>query len=353
MAVTIDPSARTISAEATTAIIATTATTALSPIGTEQRWQVLTTNRTAGATYTNTSGRSIMVSIQVQGVSEIQVGGVVAATSSINDASNHLYAIVPNGSTYNLSAGPNQRWAELRGAPIPVGPAAPAVSLANVSLLLRGNGANASTTFTDGSLNAFTVTPFGNAQISTAQSKYGGSSMLFDGTGDYLTIPNNTALDLIGGAFTIEAWLYPTITKSDACRIFSTGGGAVGWSATTGIHVNLQLSTLAGILKFEISNNTTSPINIVTNNNVPINTWTHVAAVYDGANNVKLFINGQMESFTIATPARPSTNPTAAVATIPGELGVVSSAFQGHIDDLMVSKGVARYTSSFTPPGAF
>jgi hypothetical protein len=219
--------------------------------------------------------------------------------------------------------------------------------------LLRGNGTNGSTTFTDGSLNAFTVTPFGNAQISTAQSKYGGASMLFDGTGDYLTIPNNTALDLIGSAFTIEAWVYPTILKSDACRIFSTGGGAVGWSATTGIHVNLQLVSLAGNLKFEISNNTTSPINITTNNSVPINFWTHVAVVYNGANNVRLFINGQMESFTIATPARPSTNPTAAVATIPGEAGSVTSAFQGYIDDLMVSKGVARYTSSFTPPTAF
>ena len=353
MSILIDPTENIILAQATSTLTTPIATTALSPIGVGQTWQVLTSNRSAATTYTNTTGRSIMVSIQVQTAAVLEVDGVVAATSGINDASNHLYTIVPNGSTYNLSTGPNQRWAELRGATLILGPAAPPVSLANVSLLLRGNGANGGTTFTDSSLNAFTVTRFGNAQISTAQSKYGGSSMLFDGTGDYLTIPNNSAIDLIGSPFTIEAWLYPTTTKSDACRIFSTGGGVVGWSATTGIHVNLQLSTLAGNLKFEISNNTATPIAVTTTSTVPVNTWTHIAAVYDGNTNVKLFINGQMESFTIAGPARPSTAPTAAIATIPGELGVVATAFQGYIDDFMLSKGVARYTSSFTPPEAF
>lgn len=225
--------------------------------------------------------------------------------------------------------------------------------LSNVSLLLRGNGTNGGTTFIDSSPNAFTVTPSGNAQTSTAQIKYGSSSMLFDGNGDYLSVPYNSALDLIGSSFTIEAWIYPTITKVDGVRIFSTGGGAVGWSATTGIHVLFQIQNTAGNLSLQISNNTITPISTLSTSTVPVNTWTHVAAVYDGANNVKLFINGQMESFTIATPARPSTNPTAAIATLPGEVGGVTWAYQGYIDDLMISKGVAKYTSSFTPPGAF
>jgi hypothetical protein len=61
----------------------------------------------------------------------------------------------------------------------------------NVSLLLRGNGTNGSTTIIDSSPSPKTVTAFGNAQISTAQSKFGGSSIAFDGTGDYLDVGSN------------------------------------------------------------------------------------------------------------------------------------------------------------------
>jgi hypothetical protein len=59
-------------------------------------------------------------------------------------------------------------------------------------LLLHFNGANGSATFTNSSSNARTVTPSGNAQISTAQSVFGGSSLLLDGSGDYLTIADAT-----------------------------------------------------------------------------------------------------------------------------------------------------------------
>ena len=60
----------------------------------------------------------------------------------------------------------------------------------NVSLLLYGDGANGSTTITDSSPTPKTVTAVGNAQISTAQSKFGGASIAFDGAGDYLIVPS-------------------------------------------------------------------------------------------------------------------------------------------------------------------
>ena len=111
MPVDINGSTNTITAAATSAI---TATTAANPIGEGQTWQVVTGSRVAGTTYTNSTGKSIQVSIQVQGAAVLQVGGVVAATSGINNATNFIGAIVPNGSTYVLSTGPNQRWSELR-----------------------------------------------------------------------------------------------------------------------------------------------------------------------------------------------------------------------------------------------
>ena len=74
----------------------------------------------------------------------------------------------------------------------------------STKLLLNGNGTNGSTTFTDSSNSSYTVTANGNAQISTAQSKFGSASMYFDGTGDYLTVSNATASDVFGsGDFTM------------------------------------------------------------------------------------------------------------------------------------------------------
>ena len=60
----------------------------------------------------------------------------------------------------------------------------PDPDFANVSLLLHGDGTNGSTTIVDSSSSSKTVTAVGDAQISTAQSKFGGSSIYFDGTGD-------------------------------------------------------------------------------------------------------------------------------------------------------------------------
>ena len=85
-------------------------------IGNGQTWQDVAASRAAGTTYTNTTGRSISVGIRSQGGSAIlTVGGVIAARSGINDASNYIGAIVPNNTTYILAAGaPIGEWAELR-----------------------------------------------------------------------------------------------------------------------------------------------------------------------------------------------------------------------------------------------
>jgi hypothetical protein len=80
--------------------------------------------------------------------------------------------------------------------------------LSNVSLLLKMDGANNSTTFTDSSLTPKAVFANGNAKISTAQSKFGGSSALLDGTGDYLSLAHNSGFSIESSDFTLEAWVY-------------------------------------------------------------------------------------------------------------------------------------------------
>ena len=92
----------------------------------------------------------------------------------------------------------------------------------NTTLLLRADGtANASqnNTFLDSSTNNFTITRNGNTTQGTF-SPYGNLwSNYFDGSGDYLTVADNAALDLGGGQYTIEAWVYPTALNNYDCII--------------------------------------------------------------------------------------------------------------------------------------
>jgi len=81
----------------------------------------------------------------------------------------------------------------------------------NVSLLLHCDGSNGSTTFTDNSPSPKTVTANGNASVSTAQSKFGGASAVFDGTGDYLSLDGSSGFAFGTGDFTIEFWLSPSV----------------------------------------------------------------------------------------------------------------------------------------------
>jgi hypothetical protein len=111
--------------------------------------------------------------------------------------------------------------------PVPVDPV-----FNNVSLLLHGNGTNGSTTITDNSPSPKTVTAVGNAQISTAQSKFGGASIAFDGSGDYLTVLNSSQFNFGVDDFTIEAWFYRTSTAQ--FEIASCGNpGADGFFFTS------------------------------------------------------------------------------------------------------------------------
>lgn len=80
----------------------------------------------------------------------------------------------------------------------------------NVQLLLNFQGANNSTSFTDLSNNNYSITVGGNAKISTAQSAFGTSSALSDGSGDYLKVVGNSNLQLANKTFTLEFLLYPT-----------------------------------------------------------------------------------------------------------------------------------------------
>lgn len=201
----------------------------------------------------------------------------------------------------------------------------------NVSLYLKMNGANGSTTFYDSSKNGHVVTANGNAQISTAQSKFGGASAAFDGTGDYLSIADSNSLDLGTGDFTLEMWAY----------IQSTGEYVLYAHAATGGPMLLFFNGSFAFRRFAVAN-------VVTATAAPArNKWVHIAACRSGTS-TRLFFDGVQTGSTATDTANYTVNGSIFVGIDLPDLGALP--LNGYIDDLRITKGVARYTGSFTPP---
>jgi hypothetical protein len=197
---------------------------------------------------------------------------------------------------------------------------------ANVSLLLRMDGTNGSTTFTDLSTNAHTITAFGNAQVSTSDPKFGTGSLLLDGDGDYLQTPAHSSFAFGTGDFTVECWVYPDVV-SDNDGLFTIGNQ---------LHASVyQSNWYAGT-----AGSSGSSYGAAT-----AGSWQHFAITRSGST-LRLFINGTQLSF-----ASDSTNLTTNQLFI-GYYFSSAFAWDGKIDEFRVTKGVARYTANFTAPTA-
>ena len=212
-----------------------------------------------------------------------------------------------------------------------------------VSLLLPMDGTNGSTTFTDSGPNAIAVTAVGNAQISTTQSKYGGASAYFDGAGDAVQIPFNAALDLTSGDFTVEGWVYFNAVSGTPTIItpFGTGTTFGGWviALDSSSRLTFYLSTAANTWNLA-TNVLFSATAVVTG------TWYHFALVRNGSAFTP-YLNGIAgTTFTSSSTLYNNSRPL----KIGAEKDSNSFPFNGYIDDLRITKGLARFTSSFTPP---
>ena len=202
----------------------------------------------------------------------------------------------------------------------------------SVSLLLHMNGSNGSTTFADSSLNSLAVTAAGNAQISTAQSKFGGASAYFDGTGDYLSISTNSVFNFGAGAFTVETWVRFSSASGQQCIASNYGSSTAGWS--------IQL--FGGTIIVNLSGD---GVDITGTTVISANTWYHVA-LSGSTGAIRLFINGTQEGSTYAGAVLLDTSSSLNVGAITG-----TATLNGYLDEVRITKGVARYTANFTVPG--
>ncbi len=212
---------------------------------------------------------------------------------------------------------------------------------AHTVLLLHMNGIGGSTAFTDSSGFPKTMTPYGTAAISAAQSKWNGSSGAFYGIGDYLTAPDRNDWAFGTGDFTMESWFFQTafatnhafgsalMDSRDANRLYqgfalfcNASGVITAWDANSVSHQSSSGSIL-------------------------VNEWNHIAASRCGATQ-KVFVNG-IEKISYSS----SYNHTGQQLTIGTAVDYkdTSSNFKyvGYIQDLRITNSAARYTADFTP----
>lgn len=197
--------------------------------------------------------------------------------------------------------------------------------------LLNFNGADASTTFTDDTGN-HVWTAGGNAQIDTAQSKFGGASGLFDGTGDYISAPSHANWAMGTGDFTVGGWVrQPTGQQAGDRILFVVNVG-------NGLFIALRSGELTlgfeGVAYDHQGGGAITP-----------DTWVHWE-VGKASGTARGFING-VQVFSGAN----TRNFAQGVASFGGKTSGVSS-LNGWLDSSFVLKGTCLHTGGFTPPAA-
>ena len=209
-----------------------------------------------------------------------------------------------------------------------------------VALLLHCDGADGSTLFTDSSRAPKAVTANGNAKISTAQSKFGGASLKSTSTSCLVSVPDSQDFDFGNGDFTIEFWLNPTSVTEWATYIDKRTSGAM-YSPFV-----IQRNSTDQIIRFLASYTGDVWGVSISVAHPPLNVFTHIAFVRH-AGVFKAFIGGVL-SGSIDGGVNSLLKNTATL-NIAAD-GANLYGFIGHLDDLRITKGVARYTADFTPP---
>lgn len=208
----------------------------------------------------------------------------------------------------------------------------------NVVLLVSGDGAPNSTTFIDSSLAARPLTAYGDVKISTVQSKFG-SSIHFDGTGDYIQSPASSDFAFGTGDFTIEFWAwklgngsggYDTVLTTDT----SNGSAIDGWF--------LEMSASRGVL---LARNGAFGVTYATNPNDSEWCWWEVSR-RSGVS--RIFRQGVQ----VASAADTGDYKADGIFGVGGSTTSSSYRFNGYLRDIRITKGLGRNIADYAPPPA-
>ena len=188
------------------------------------------------------------------------------------------------------------------------------------------------------------LTWVGDAKLSSTQSKYGDVSCYFYGTDDMLYIAGATSLDIRSADFTIELWFYATYLNYYSRLLnfnstWTTNSVCINWNSSES---NIVFSV------YNLANPLLSTLTPPT-----MNAWHHIAITRLGSL-FTMWLDGVSQSTaTNAGALFATSSPYITLGNGDVSIGGYYSPFGGYIDDLRITKGIARYTADFTPPTAF
>ena len=274
----------------------------------------------------------------------VQIGSTFADTQVWTNALQFTTGRDPGGTTYASGNISNIRY--LIGTGLYTAnftpPTTPLTNITNTALLVNATNAGI---YDSSMINNFETV--GNAQISTTVKKYGTGSLAFDGTLDSITVPNSTNINLYAANFTLECWAYFNVVNAEMCLInkgWQTGGSTFA--------SYLIYMTNTGSLRFNASSAAAS-WDIASEKVIGTMTagvWTHIAVTRSGST-FRAFLDGVLVSAFTFTNATVLAGLATQALYIGGRVDGLSS-MNGYLDDVRITKGVARYTANFTPPTA-
>ena len=219
----------------------------------------------------------------------------------------------------------------------------PVTNIANTSLLCD---------FTNGAIVDYATVNNGylladaRAKVISPTAKFGSTAMAFDGSGDYLTFPSNSVFAFGTGDFAIEAWVYSNdvsgATQRGWIQTSDTAGG-LKTTYTTGVVIYFGAGAAGVAFTGGVITNVAGTIIGISSAVVTAGTWNHIA-VTRASGTVRIFVNG-----TLTTSGTAAGDCSGANLVVGGYYNT-SYLLNGNIQDLRITKGVARYTSNFTVP---
>jgi len=208
------------------------------------------------------------------------------------------------------------------------------------------------TGLTDSSATGHTTTLVGNAQRSSAQSKFGSYSMLSDGSGDYLTVADHSELQFNSVAFTLDFWFrltnVPAIGGTPTSQVFFAGATDSRW-----ILLAFRTDQSSLNMRMEVSGSGTNAWNGATvgegtKTSWTADTWYHLAVVRaTGTPAVRVYIDGVLD---MTYPYTAALNCSSNLQIWGKQGGGYTNHPAGYMDEFRLSVGIERWTGNFTPP---
>ena len=213
-------------------------------------------------------------------------------------------------------------------------PTAPLTAITNTSLLLNFTNAGIYDATSKNDLETV-----GNAQISTTQSKWGGSSIYLDGTNSRFNFSPPNLFILGTAAFTFETWFYPVAAGGSGtiftCKLSGGRGFYLVWST-------------GSVLRLLVNAGTNWNVDI-SSSALTLNTWHHIAVTRSGST-FYLLADGSLANSQGGVSGEICS--TVPIVKIGSDDANGSLMTQSYLQDTRFTNGIARYTGAYTVPTA-